>query len=95
VIAETDSTISDPRLPRLLDEVVSVSTPDGFVSIYPKHIDPDGLPEMVQSRGSRVRDSSDEPLHDGHRERGTVYNFTSTNRLCVWTHVTMYCDSCY
>jgi len=80
VIAETDSTISDPRRPRLLDEVVSVSTPDGFVSIYPKHIDTDGLPEMVQSRGSRVRDSSDEPLHDGHREWGTVYNFTSTNR---------------
>ncbi|MCK4702793.1 hypothetical protein KAT55_05500 [Candidatus Bathyarchaeota archaeon] len=83
-MADTDSTISDPRLPRLLDEGVRVSTPDGFVSIYPNHIDTDGLPEMVQNRGYWVRDSySDDPLHDGHLERGTVYNFTSTNRLCV------------
>jgi len=80
-MAETDSTIPDSRLPMLLDEVVRVSTPDGFVSIYPKHIDADGLLEMVQSRGCRVRDPySDELLHDGHLERGMVYNFTSTNR---------------
>ena len=71
----------DPRLPRLLDEVFRVSTSDGFVSIYPKHVDADLLLEMVLSRGYRTRDSySDELLHDGYLERGRVYNFTLMNR---------------
>jgi len=73
--------LHDPRLPRLLDEVIRVSTPDGLLSIYPKHIDADMLLEMVQSRGYRIKDSySDELLHDGYLERGRVYNLTLTNR---------------
>ena len=73
--------LHDPRLPRLLDEVFRVSTSDGFISIYPKHVDADRLLEMVLSRGYRMRDSySNELLHDGDLERGRVYNFTLTNR---------------
>ena len=73
--------LHDPRLPRLLDEVFRVSTPDGFVSIYPKHVDADRLLEMVLSRGYRMRDSSSvDLLHDGYLERGRVYNFTLTSR---------------
>ncbi len=73
--------LHDPRLPRLLDEVFRVSTLDGFVSIYPKHIDDDMLLELVQSRGYRMRDSySDELLHNGYLERGKVFNFTLTSR---------------
>ena len=73
--------IHDPRLPRLLDEVIRVSTPDGLLSIYPKHIEADVLLEMVQSRGYRIRDSySDELLHNGYLERGMVYNLTLSNR---------------
>jgi ubiquinone/menaquinone biosynthesis C-methylase UbiE len=73
--------LHDQRLPRLLDEVIRVSTPDGFVSIYPKHIDDDMLLELVQSRGYRMRDSySGELLHDGYLERGKVYNFTLPSR---------------
>lgn len=73
--------LHDPRLPRLLDEVIRVSTPDGLLSIYPKHIDADMLLEMVQSRGYRIKDSySDELLHNGYLERGRVYNLTLTNR---------------
>ena len=73
--------LHDPQLPRLLDEVFRVSTPDGFVSIYPKHVDADRLLEMVLSRGYRMRDSSSvDLLHDGYLERGRVYNFTLTSR---------------
>lgn len=73
--------LHDPRLPRLLDEVFRVSTPDGFISIYPKHVDADRLLEMVSSQGYRMRDScSGELLHDGYLERGRVYNFVLTNR---------------
>jgi ubiquinone/menaquinone biosynthesis C-methylase UbiE len=73
--------LHDPRLPRLLDEVIRVSTPDGLLSIYPKHIDTHVLLEMVQSRGFSIRDSySDELLHNGYLERGRVYNLTLTNR---------------
>jgi len=73
--------LHDPRLPRLLDEMIRVSTPDGLLSIYPKHIDADMLLEMLQSRGYRIKESySDELLHDGYLERGRVYNLTLTNR---------------
>ena len=73
--------LHDPRLPRLLDEVFRVSKSDGFISIYPKHVDADRLLEMVLSRGYRMRDSySNELLHDGDLERGRVYNFTLMNR---------------
>jgi ubiquinone/menaquinone biosynthesis C-methylase UbiE len=73
--------LHDLRLPRLLDEVIRVSTPDGLLSIFPKHIDTDMLLEMVQNRGYRIRDScSGELLHDGYLERGRVYNLTLTNR---------------
>ena len=73
--------LHDPRLPRLLDEVIRVSTPDGLLSIYPKHINADMLLELVQSRGYKIRNSySDELLHNGYLERGKVYNLTLTNR---------------
>jgi len=73
--------LHDPRLPRLLDEVCRVSTSDGFVSIYPKHVDVDRLLELVLSRGYRLRDSCQgEYLHDGYLERGRVYNFTLTGK---------------
>jgi len=73
--------LHDPRLPRLLDEVSRVSTSDGFVSIYPKHVEVDRLLEIVLGRGYELRDSCPgEYLHDGHLERGRVYNFTSTEK---------------
>jgi ubiquinone/menaquinone biosynthesis C-methylase UbiE len=73
--------LQDPRLPRLLNEVIRVSTPDALLSIYPKHIDTNMLLKMVQSRGYRIKNSySDELLHDGYLERGRVYNLTLTKR---------------
>lgn len=73
--------LHDLKLPRLLDEVIRVSTLDGLLSIYPKHIDVDMLLEVVQSRGYRIRNSySDELLHNGSLERGMVYNLTLSNR---------------
>ena len=73
--------LHDLQLPRLLGEVIRVSTPDGLLSIYPKHIDVDMLLEIVQSRGYRIRNSySDELMHHGYLETGRVYNLILSNR---------------
>lgn len=69
--------LTDPRLPKLLDEVHRVTRSDALISVYPKHIDSEQLKNKIQSVGFRLKNKySGTLIHQGRLEtHQVVLNF--------------------
>lgn len=67
----------DPRLARLLTEVYRVLKPNAFLSVLPKHVDPEKLKNRIEESGFKLESKiSGIVIHDGRLEEGYVLNFT-------------------
>lgn len=68
--------LTDDRLPKLLIDVYRVSRSDALISIYPKHINVEGLENKLEDAGFHLEDRSLRLLiHDGGLEEGVILNF--------------------
>ena len=68
--------LSDRRLMILLDELYRVSKPNALLSVFPKHIDSEGLRKIIEEHGfSFMNVFSGTLLHDNMLERGKILNF--------------------
>jgi ubiquinone/menaquinone biosynthesis C-methylase UbiE len=74
--------LTDPRLPKLLDEVYRVTKSDGLISVYPKHIDSEQLNHKIQDVGFRLKNKySGTLIHEGRLETDqVVLNFMRSKR---------------
>jgi ubiquinone/menaquinone biosynthesis C-methylase UbiE len=74
--------LTDPRMPKLLEEVYRVTRSDALISVYPKHIDSEKLKNKIQSSGFRLKDKySGTLIHQGRLEtHQVVLNFVKSKR---------------
>jgi len=74
--------LTDPRLPKLLDEVHRVTRSDALISVYPKHIASEQLKNKTQSIGFRLKNKySGTLIHQGRLEtHQVVLNFVKNKR---------------
>jgi ubiquinone/menaquinone biosynthesis C-methylase UbiE len=80
--------IRDRRLPILLDELNRISKPDALLSVFPKHIDANGLKEKIIGQGfTFINMLSGNVLHDDRLEKGEIYNFKTKGTLDLDLHV--------
>jgi ubiquinone/menaquinone biosynthesis C-methylase UbiE len=68
--------LSDRRLSLLLDELYRVSKPSALLSVYPKHIDSEGLRKKIEGHGFIFMNVfSGSVLHEDRLEKGEILNF--------------------
>jgi ubiquinone/menaquinone biosynthesis C-methylase UbiE len=69
--------LTDPKLPKLLDEVHRVSRSNALISVYPKHTDPEQLKNKIQNVGFHLKNRySGTLIHQGKLEtHQIVLNF--------------------
>jgi ubiquinone/menaquinone biosynthesis C-methylase UbiE len=74
--------LTDPRLPKLLDEVHRVTRSDALISVYPKHIDSEQLKNKIQSAGFHLKNKySGTLIHQGRLEKRQIaLNFVKNKR---------------
>jgi ubiquinone/menaquinone biosynthesis C-methylase UbiE len=67
------------KIEDLLIEVRRVTKPDALISVYPTHVDSNGLDyfknEMINNGFVLVNEYSKQLVHEKHLERGTLLNF--------------------
>ena len=73
--------LSDKRLTLLLDELYRVSKLDALLSVYPKHINSEGLRKIIEDHGfSFANVFSGTLLHENRLEKGEILNFKAKSK---------------
>ena len=71
--------LSNSRLIDLLREMYRLLKQNGFMSVYPKHVNTEKLIKRITQSGFSFRDKYyGNLLHGGKFEKGTLLNFTKT-----------------
>ena len=66
----------NPNLLELLKEIRRVSKPNALISVYPEHIDIDGLRRKIERIGFYIENKfRGEVIHESRFEKGQILNF--------------------